>query len=302
MNKILSALLVGLVLVGLVSCNEENRNQQYSLSQLSNPTDADSLMFYFGQLRAIKFWRDAENDSTLRNREARDEYLEGMKEAMKVLGHSEAYMIGFLDGASHAENIANYSRNYNRKFNPEVMVNSMVAALNADSVENIPEVRRRFYAIRNRLENDRDRRDEAKANDALVKTAQKMGMERVSNDLWKKVIVNGAGEQIERGDRIEVTMLLTTIDGHKIPIHLPSQLAVGTRMISTVFPDAILSMRFGDRCEFATTALAVFGSHTSQMDLHPESILLLTISVIGEVDPSDPNFVDDGSAEMLLHD
>ena len=69
MNKFLPSVLALLLAIASVSCGDNNSNQNYSLSQISNPTDADSLMYYFGQLRAVKFWRAAARDSALRTPE-----------------------------------------------------------------------------------------------------------------------------------------------------------------------------------------------------------------------------------------
>ncbi len=291
MNKFLHSLLAIVLAVTAVSCGGNSNDPNYTLSSISNPTDADSLMYYFGQLRAVKFWRDAERDSVLRTSEGQKDYMEGMHDAMKALNRSEAYLQGLLDGANHADNIANYSRNYGRKFNPDIMIRSMYSALQADSVDNLPEIRKHFYAIRNAMEQDRDERDTEHASAALTKAAEQLGMTRLTPDLWKKILVNGTGDKVERGDRIGVAMQMTTIDGHKIPIHLPTQLVLGGRVISTVFTDAGLSMRYGETSEFATTALAIFGSHAAQLDLKPETVLIIKIAVLGEIDSSDSSLV-----------
>ncbi len=302
MNKFLHSLLAIVLAVTAVSCGGNSNDPNYTLSSISNPTDADSLMYYFGQLRAVKFWRDAERDSVLRTSEGQKDYMEGMHDAMKALNRSEAYLQGLLDGANHADNIANYSRNYGRKFNPDIMMKSMASALANDSVSNLGEIRREFYGIRNKMESDRDSREEQNATAALTAAGEKLGMTKLTNDLWKKTLVQGAGDQIERGDRIEVAMQMTTIDGHKIPINLPNEIIVGGRLMSILFSDAVLSMRQGDRCEFATTALALFGSHAHQMDLKPQSIVLMTISVIGEVDNSERPATDYESSNPLIQD
>ena len=182
------------------------------------------------------------------------------------------------------------------------MMKSMMAALNNDSVEDLMVIRRNFYNLRNRLEQDRDSRDEIKATEALIVTAKQLGMTRVTNDLWKKVLIEGAGDKVERGDRAELAIQLSTIDGQKVPLHFPSQIVVGGRLVSTVFPDAFLTMRYGQTAEFATTALAVFGSHSEQMGLKPETVLILHVNFIGELNADDPNVIDDGSTGILFED
>ena len=290
MNRnLLSILLLFALSLGVVSCRQNERG--FSISDLTNPTASDSLMFYLGQLRAVKYWKDAETDSTLQDHEAKKEFMEGMKDALKALGRSDAYLMGLLEGAQQAENISTYATNYGSKFNPDIMIRSMYSALEADSVADLSAIRRHFYAIRNVMEQDRDERDMEHATEALTKTAGELGMTRLTDDLWKKVNVAGSGAKIERGDRADVAMQLMTVDGHRIPIHMPSQIVVGPRMISTVFTDAMLSMNYGDNCEFATTALAVFGSHAAQLSLSPETILILTIAVLGEAETADTSAV-----------
>lgn len=289
MNKILLPILLFAISLGVVSCRQNERG--FSLSDISNPTASDSLMYYLGQIRAVKYWKDAENDSTLHDPDAKEDYMEGMKDALKALGKSDAYMMGLLEGAQQAENISTYANSYGMKFNPDIMIRSMYSALQADSVDNLPEIRKHFYAIRNAMEQDRDERDTEHASAALTKAAEQLGMTRLTPDLWKKILVNGTGDKVERGDRIGVAMQMTTIDGHKIPIHLPTQLVLGGRVISTVFTDAGLSMRYGETSEFATTALAIFGSHAAQLDLKPETVLIIKIAVLGEIDSSDSSLV-----------
>lgn len=301
MKKFLTSIIAAGIIAALTSCGESDRNN-YSLSQISNPTDADSLMYYYGQLRAIKFWKDVANDSILNTKEAQKEYLEGMRDAMKALDRSDAYLMGLIEGANNAANISDYSHSYARKFNPQVMMKSMMAALNNDSVEDLMVIRRNFYNLRNRLEQDRDSRDEIKATEALIVTAKQLGMTRVTNDLWKKVLIEGAGDKVERGDRAELAIQLSTIDGQKVPLHFPSQIVVGGRLVSTVFPDAFLTMKYGQTAEFATTALAVFGSHSEQMGLKPETVLILHVNFIGELNADDPNVIDDGSTGILFED
>ncbi len=289
MNKILLPILLFAISLGVVSCRQNERG--FSLTDISNPTASDSLMYYLGQIRAVKYWKDAENDSTLHDPDAKEDYMEGMKDALKALGKSDAYMMGLLEGAQQAENISTYANSYGMKFNPDIMIRSMYSALQADSVDNLPEIRKHFYAIRNAMEQDRDERDTEHASAALTKAAEQLGMTRLTPDLWKKILVNGTGDKVERGDRIGVAMQMTTIDGHKIPIHLPTQLVLGGRVISTVFTDAGLSMRYGETSEFATTALAIFGSHAAQLDLKPETVLIIKIAVLGEIDSSDSSLV-----------
>lgn len=284
-NKIITGLLCLAVSVTVfTSCqNDERRQAAYTISQISNPTDADSLMFYFGQLRAIKFWRDADTDTLLRTQTAQKEYLAGVEAGLKALDKSEAYLKGLLVGADLAESIREYSRNYGRTFNSDIMMKSMRSTLNQDSAPDLMKVRHEFYSIRNNMEMMRDARESEKADIALQAAGEKMEMTKITNDLWKKVMVEGAGPEIVRGSRAEVAMQLTTLAGHKIPLVLPNEIVVGARLISTVFSDALLTMRYGERCEFLTTALALFGSHARQMDLSPDDVLVLTISIIGEV-------------------
>lgn len=284
-TKILIFTFASLLLVGAtVSCGDANthRNTNFTLSQISKPTDADSLMYYFGQLLALKYWDDAETDSVLRTDEGRKEYLAGVQDALKALNRSEAYLQGLMDGADHAENIIAYSRNYGRDFNADIMMKSMRSTIYNENAPDLTEVRGEFYTIRNRMETMRDAREESQATAALEAAAEKMGMTKVSNDLWKKVMVEGAGAAVVRGSHVQVAIQLTTLSGHQIPITLPNEVRVGARLVSTVFTDAFLSMKYGERCEFLTTALALFGSHSRQMGLKPNEVIVITMSIIGE--------------------
>lgn len=272
-----------LMLTMSVSCSDKADRGAYSLADISDPTPSDSLMFYLGQLRASKFWRDAATDSALRIKGAQEDYVKGIKDALEALDRPYAYLVGLLEGAQMAENIHSYSVNYGHDFNIDIMLRSMRSALAADSVTDLSEIRRNFYSIRNLMEIERDERDNLLADEALSKAGEELGMRQLTPDLWKKEIVQGSAEKVERGDRVQVAMQLRTRTGQKIPIRLPSEVILGTRVVSTVLTDALLSMHYGAQSEFATTALALFGSHADQLDLHPESVLIITIAVLGEL-------------------
>lgn len=275
------------LLAGTVACDNHRNDRDFSLNSIANPSDADSLMYYFGQLRAVKYMRDSELDTMLTSKEAEKEYLEGLREGLKSLKRSEAYMLGLLSGAEHAYNIRNYSRNYDREFNPDVMIRSMTAALESDSDINVAEARRNFYNLRNRMESDRNSRDIIEARKALASRVETLGMSKIHDNLWNKVLIHGGGKSLERGDRISVAMALHTIDGQRIPLRLPTEYVVGGRFISTIVTDAMLSMHYGDRCEFATSALALFGSHCDQMSVSPDDVMIITISVLGELEDNE---------------
>ena len=75
-NKILAA---GAALLLLASCGGKGEGESRSIADYGEISTADSLLYYFGQLRAADYWQFAKGDSTLAERASRDEYLKGLR-------------------------------------------------------------------------------------------------------------------------------------------------------------------------------------------------------------------------------
>ncbi len=82
----------------LASCQGgASSDGQASSGDLKNATPADSLIYYFGQMRGAEYRRQAERDTTLADAQAKKAYLQGVQAGMNaVKSADEAYDNGHI--------------------------------------------------------------------------------------------------------------------------------------------------------------------------------------------------------------
>lgn len=60
----------------LASCGPDKGRD---ISEFRNASTGDSLMYYYTQMRAYEYWREADSDTSMRNPEQRRRFLDGLK-------------------------------------------------------------------------------------------------------------------------------------------------------------------------------------------------------------------------------
>lgn len=285
MKSLKFAALAAAGLFLLSACGPEKGKD---INEMSNLTEADSAMYYFGQMRAGEYWREAQRDTALKTREARDAYLKGLKAGMDLVkaasGENDinaTYNQGVFMGVQIAMNMAEFDKTYETKSNKSTVLQSIAYGLENDSVVKDSEAQSEFYGIMNRLDEKKEAADKANSATALASEASKLQMTKINDQLYGKVLKAGNGTALKQGDKIDVEMTLKKANGEKIDMQLPKQIEIGNKYMSGPFSDALSSMTDKETKEFATTAYELFGSRTSQMGYKATDVMLVTIEIKG---------------------
>lgn len=259
-----------------------------SISEIKNPTEIDSLFYYFGQLRANEYWQQTRMDSTLNTQEARQQYLKGMEEGLKLGKEgNEAYNQGLFNGLTIAMNCIEFEKEYNLKPNKDIIMQSVAYGLRNDSAVDANEAQSNFYEIIGRIADQKLARDKKEAAESLKKEAAKLKMSAVNEDLYCKVTTPGSGAQLKIGDKITLQLDIKKADGSDLGLPMPNEIEIGAGLPETL-TKALTSMKPGEKATFASTAIAIFGERCSQMGMKPADVLIINIEIkgLGEAAPA----------------
>lgn len=249
-----------------------------SLSEISNASKADSLIYYFAQMRGAEYDREAQRDTTMATSEAKKAYVLGVQAGLNAAkADNEAYNRGLFLGMQMAMNFQQFKKDYDIQLNKKVFIESLAEALSSDSVASPSDMQREFYRIMGEFNSQKEERDKEAATENLLKAASDMKMKKIADGLWGEVTEKTDGEQIKDGDNVEVKITLAHADGKTIEAPLPSKVKIGARNLSTPIGDAIKSLKSGETGKFATTAQALFGQRASQMGAEPAEVIIMTV-------------------------
>lgn len=279
---ILTCISLGLI-TQLTSCGSK---EPMDLADFKNPTMQDSLLYYFVQLRAYEYWEQANKDTSMRSRKARDRFIEGFKKGYGAVSEDDAdYNRGLELGMRMKINLHKFESLYDIRFDRNVMVPLMEYGLR-DGAE-IPEFQyqEEFYAILNHLKTQQRERDHAKAQRSLIEEAREHGMSKISDDLYYIPVKQGSGPLAGSGNTAHVVVTYEKADGEDLGIPSPGFVTIGSEAIPATLNTAYSRLNKGAVGKFATTAEAVFGSRTYVMGLKPEDVLVLTITLNEIVSP-----------------
>lgn len=276
-RNILAAAAV--VLLMAPSCGN-NSNSGNTSNSLKNASTADSLLYYFGQMRAGEFWRMAQNDTTLKNDKARADYLAGVKAGLSVVrNNDEVYNQGVYTGMQLAMNLQAFDKTYRTKLNSQMLIDGIKSGLASDTAINEFEAQSRFQEIMTRMNEQKEKLDKESSAAALKKAAEKAGMTKINDNLYGKVEKEGQGENFKAGQKVPVEMTLTKEDGKDLGLSLPGEINVGeTSYMPAIFTEALTQMKPGETEKFMTSAFALFGTNAVQMKMESDDILVLTIT------------------------
>lgn len=240
---------------------------------------ADSLMYYFGQLRGTEFQQMAMQDTVLDSKAARQEYLKGVQAGLNaVKAGKDAYNNGVFLGMQMAMNMAQFAGDYGVKLSNTSFLKGMRESVMADSaIDNTSELQQNFYRLMGEFNSAKEKRDSIASAEVLVKEAGAKKYSKVTDGLYA-LSTPADGEKIKDGDKVKVGLKITTVDGKQVNAPLPDQLTVGKRMAGNPVNDALLTLASGQTGKFMTTAHALFGQRCTQMGLKPADVLLFEIS------------------------
>lgn len=283
MKSAISLTLAALMGLGaLTSCGngDSAKSGGYQLSDISNPTTGDSLMFYLGQMQSGEYWRMARRDSTYASEEARKEFMRGLRAGMDAVRESDAYNMGVFQGIQIAMNLKDFPEEYEGvAVNREVMLRAMTAGLDSDSAVNFTEAQQMFQMMMTQLDKAKEERDRAASIVSLASTAKDLKMERISDTLYGRTIEAGNGKRLTAGNKVDAEIKITEASGKEVPVPMPRQIEIGSRYVTPVIAEALATMDENGSAAFVTSAYMMFGNRCERMGLKPDQILTIAIKL-----------------------
>lgn len=277
--KVRSFLAATAAAVTLLSSCGGNSSEGKSLSELENSSATDSLLYYFGQMRASEYWRESKRDTTLASQESRQAFLAGMQAGFNsVKEDNEAYNVGVQSGIQLAVSLSQFSKEYGVKVDPKVIMESIAYGLRTDSIDE-SEVSQQFYDLMGKLNDRKEAADRKASAEALKETGEKLKMRQISAVLYAKTIKEGSGPAVVENDKVNVDITMTDVNGKKVDVPMPPELTVGARFTVPLITTALKTMKVGGTSQFATTAGEMFGRRATQMDMKATDVLLIRIDV-----------------------
>lgn len=277
--KTLLAVAAGAFL--LTACGPQGKN----LDQISDATPGDSMVYYFGQLRAAEYNREAERDTTLKTKQAKEDYLQGVEAGMAAFkSGNEAYNRGLFMGMQMATNIEQFKTDYDVNLSKKVFVEALANVLMSDSTQDLSSAQGEFYRLMNQFNEQKEKRDSEAANAAVAKEAQKLKLAKISDTLYGGATDKKDGAQIKDGDDVTVDVKLSHPDGKAIDLPIPSSLKVGSRSLPEPLTEALKALKSGESGKFVTSAQALFGQRSSQFNLKPADVVVITAKAT--IDPA----------------
>ena len=264
----------------LTSCGgNSNSDTIRNLGDYKNVTEADSLIYYFGQLRAVDYWQYAAQDTVLKSRESRDQYLKGLRAGLDAATDNDAYNQGLFVGIQLAMNMKEFQEGYECKFDKKILINAIEDGLINDSIINAGEANSHFREILNTLNTKKEEVDREKAVAALAKEAAANKWVKITDNLYAAPqALSSAGKKMEVGDVTSAEIEIATLEGRVIDIRPTDTFHVGNSYPGPV-TDAILTMREDEKRTFYTAAPAVMGRYYERYNLKPDQILKVTIKL-----------------------
>lgn len=239
----------------LASCD----GKPEKMADIPNASAEDSLIFYYGQMNANNYWYDALSDTILKTEDARKEFLEGFKSGLNDGKDNDPYNKGLQLGARLASRIHDFEKAYNLSFSRDILIASLEAGLKNDSSINLTEAQTNFYKIKDRFEVDKGIREAGLSRKALAKAASKMQMRQISDTLYFKEVSPGQGAKLKNGDKVEILVTASTIDGNVIAKQFPPKITIGEGRVRKILCEALLNMSDGETKIFMTTPKALLG-------------------------------------------
>lgn len=267
-----SFLGVALLLAG---CNKPPK----SIADLKNATEADSMMYYFGEMQAANYWMDAETDTLLRTKEAREAFIRGFRDAMELDEDDSAYNKGLQLGIRLALRLREFNKRYDIKLSEKVLAASLEAHLESDTCVNIAEAQQGFYNIKDRYEFATAGKELTSAKKSLEIESRDKGFTEINDTLYAKdVTPRGSQPAFKFGDRLAVEITVSTVDGKEITTRqFPDSITLGEGRVPKVVQLGILSMSDGQTRQFMTTPRTLFGRRFANYNLLYNEPVIFTI-------------------------
>lgn len=248
------------------------------LSESSTPTD--SLMYYLGQMNGADYLREATRDTTLKESSEKQAYLNGVRAGLAALKEgNENYNKGVMMGMQMASQMMSFSEQMGVEVNRNSYVNSLSNTIMSDSMPNTGMAQTEFRKVMANIEAAKEARDQAASQESLKQVAAKAGLPQISDDLYGKVTNTTDGEALTSDEEVTVEAQLEKENGETINMPVSSKGKIGNRRnFPEVVSNAILTLKSGETGEFMTSAHALLGARSKQMNLEPTDVVKMTIT------------------------
>lgn len=265
----------------LASCGgNENSGSIRQLGDYKDATEADSLIYYFGQLRAVDYWQYASQDTVMKTRESRDEYLNGLRAGLDATKQSDAYNQGLYVGIQLAMNMKEFQESYNCKFDRKILVNAIADGLLNDSIIDAGEANSKFREVLENMNLKKEEADKRNAIAALAEDAKAGKWTKISDVLYAGPAggENKGGKTLTQGQTVSAKIEISTMEGRVIDIRPADSMIVGQSYPGPI-TDAVMTMTENESRTFYTTAPAIMGRYYERYNLKPTQIMKLTIQL-----------------------
>lgn len=273
-------LAAGASLLLFAACsNDKSESKVKTIADYSNLTTADSLLYYFGQLRAVDYWYYAKNDSNLLSRQSRDEYLKGLRAGLDASRDDDAYNQGLYVGVQLAMNMRDFAEEYGVDINRKIIYDAIADGLANDSAVDSNEANHQFRELLEQMNARKEKADKEAAVAALSEAAKAGKWDKISDDLYGGLIKTpGAGEVLSIGDFASVSVEINDKDGKELDRRQSERAEIG-KSFPGIVSDALLKMKVGETRTFYTSAHTMFGRLISRYKLKPAQIISFTVTV-----------------------
>lgn len=243
-----------------------------------NSPKADSLVYYFGQMRGAEYLREANRDTLLATDDAKQQYLRGVKAGLDaVKTGKEAYNKGVFQGIQMAMNIQQFEADYNIRLSDKKFLDGLSEAIMSDSTLDASSLQSSFYKLMNEFNKDKEERDRAASQSALKAAGEALKMKPITDQLWGDVPASDS-LKVKDGDRIKSEINITTLNDKTVDAPFPKELTVGQRLSTSPLSEAFKTLSSGQTGTFITSAQALFGARCQQLGLKPTDVLRLEVT------------------------
>lgn len=287
-----------IALLALTSCES---NPAKPLSEVKNADRADSLIYYYAQMRAGEYWRSVETDTAKASLESRERYIQGVIDGMNALrDDDDDYNSGFKMGVRTATGLNTFANEYGMEFDKGVFISSLKYGLSDAHRANRRKAKKEYYAIKGKLETQLETEDLNRGRASLKEEAAEEGFSAMNEALYKKVEEQGTGRQAKEGDRVLVDVEFLKDSGSNLGLPSPECVIIGNDGRARVMALAYSSMKEGEHSEFMTTAADLFGSRTEILGLRSSDIIIIDIKMKDVVTDEEYNNPDNYNDKQWL--
>lgn len=283
MRNIIKTILIAAVSLSITACGPEKGK---SIDQMKNLTTADSILYFYGQIRSHEYDKMAIRDTTLNGIEARKRYLDGLRKGFELVSKTDpSYNLGLKDGIDLAIRNNNFQEEFEIKSNSKILMQSMAYGILENDTISPLNAQTNFYNAVHNMNSKRVHEKLAEIHHDLAMEAEIRDMSKLDELLYKRVIEGGEGAEIRYGSHVDVYIRYAAQRGNDLGIPSPRNLVIDNQLPGVLAP-MLLSMRDGEIASFATSAYTMFGNRIHSLGLSPKDIVFATITINSVQNPT----------------